>query len=95
MPPSRQGTIHTGDSMTRRWREVDSNPRSLSLDSREEKGRRSIRVVAKDAVPFHGGTDGSNPASSTEESANFQSLTARRSRKRCSSGYWADYSGPR
>jgi hypothetical protein len=42
-----------------------------------------------------GGTDGSNPLSSTEESANFQSLTAKRSRKRCSSRYWADYSGPR
>jgi hypothetical protein len=27
----------------------------------EEKGRRSIRVVAKDAVPSHGGTSGSNP----------------------------------
>src|SRR4029077_19108741 len=38
---------------------------------------------------------GSNPVPSTEESANFQSLTAKRSRKRCSSGYWADYSGPR
>jgi len=35
----------------------------------EEKGRRLIRVVAKDAVPFHGGTSGSNPSSSSDESA--------------------------
>ena len=35
----------------------------------EEKGRRSIRVVAKDAVPFHGGTSGSNPSCSAGESA--------------------------
>jgi hypothetical protein len=40
-------------------------------------------------------TRSSNPVPSTEESANFQSLTAKRSRKRCSSRYWADYSGPR
>jgi hypothetical protein len=31
----------------------------------EEKGRRSIRVVANDAVPFHGGTSSSNPSCST------------------------------
>src|SRR5882762_846697 len=34
----------------------------------EEKGRRSIRVVAKDAVPFHGGTSGSNPVCSASQS---------------------------
>jgi hypothetical protein len=55
-----------------RPREVDSNPRSLSLDSREEKGRRSIRVVAKDAVPFLGGTVGSNLVPSAKESASPQ-----------------------
>ena len=49
--------------------------------------------VALSAVRAHRGTEGSNPFPSTEESANFQSLTAKQSRKRCSSRYWADYSG--
>jgi hypothetical protein len=40
---------------------VDSNPRSLSLGSRGGEGAEAIRVVAKDAVQFHGGTSGSNP----------------------------------
>jgi hypothetical protein len=38
--------------------------------------------VALSAVRAHRGTEGSNPFPSTEESANFQSLTAKRSRKR-------------
>ena len=57
-----------GSLVTRPWREVDSNPRSLSHDSREEKGRGLIRVVAKHAVPFHGGTVGSNLVPSSGES---------------------------
>ena|SRR5438132_6275678 len=40
----------------------------------EEKGRRSIRVVAKDAVPFHGGTSGSNPSCSAGESVSVVSF---------------------
>jgi hypothetical protein len=66
--------MKVSSQQTPRWREVDSNPRSLSLDSREEKGRRSIRVVAKDAVPFHGGTVGSNLVPSTGESISRGSL---------------------
>jgi hypothetical protein len=36
--------------------------------SRRKTGWKSIRVVSKDAAPFHGGTSGSNPLCSTGES---------------------------
>ncbi len=47
---------------TRWWRKADSNPRSLSKGS-------AGKVEHLDEVdPFSGGTEGSNPSSSTDES---------------------------
>jgi len=40
----------------------------VALFLRRRRGRRSIRVVSKDAGPFHGGTGGSNPLRSRGES---------------------------
>src|SRR5271167_316169 len=57
--------MKSGSHKTRRWREGDSNPQSLSRRSRS-RGTGSERrvVVSKSVVPLSG-TDGSNPASST------------------------------
>ena len=56
----------------------------VSLDSRGGGGRRStIRVVSKDAVPFPGGTSGSNPSSSSRESGEIVGSATLAGRGRC------------
>src|SRR4029077_587547 len=56
--------------LTRRWRKADSNPWS-QLHRRRLRDRRlvHIRVPAGETNSFKGGTDGSNPLSSSGESA--------------------------
>ena len=62
--------IWFGVSLTRRWRKADSNPWS-QLHRRRLRDRRlvHIRVPAGETNSFKGGTDGSNPLSSSAESA--------------------------
>src|SRR6266446_3266577 len=43
----------------------------VALFLRRRRGRRSIRVVSKDAGPFHGGTGGSNPLRSGSQSVSL------------------------
>ena len=61
--------IWFGVSLTRCWRKADSNPWS-QLHRRRLRDRRlvHIRVPAGETNSFKGGTDGSNPLSSTGES---------------------------
>jgi len=62
-----------GACRRRRRGSTRSRARACRVILAEEKGAGGRSgVVSKDAVPFHGGTGGSNPACSSGESANHR-----------------------
>jgi hypothetical protein len=74
------GGCKSGSQETRRWREMDSNHRSLSRASRFILPKVNCAGIDGAAKKTGGGTDGSNPSpSSGESSANLTQTTPERS----------------
>jgi hypothetical protein len=78
--------ITTGSQQTLRWRETDSNHRSLARKSRFRGGEGDLRVIETEAshkkLFLLRGTDISNPSSSSSESAAKRTVAAPRAGRR-------------